>query len=158
MPLLPGQADQVDHLAGIARVRVVAGVAGDGLADRQIGLDRDVLQHEPDPLTQRPAAGPVAGIGAEHFDAPGVSGAESLQDLQDGGLAGAVRAEQRENLPAGDGEAHPAHGLHSAITLPQSRRHDRASGRCSRPGDGLGGHVRRRGHLRTHRASTVMSR
>ena len=112
----------------VPRRRVVAGVAGDRLADRQVGLDRDVLQHQPDPLAQRPAVGPVAGIDAEHIDPPGVPGAESLQDLQDGGLAGAVRPEQREDLPAGDGEAHPAHGLHRAIALPQPRHDDRAGG------------------------------
>ena len=98
LPLLPGQPDQADHLVDVARRRVVAGVAGDGLPDGQVRLDRDVLQHQPDPLAQRPAGGPVAGSRPSTVDPAGVRGPESLENLQRGGLARAVRPEQREDL------------------------------------------------------------
>jgi hypothetical protein len=48
-----------------------------------------------------PAVRPVAGIKAEYLGPAAVAGAETLQDLQGGGLAGAIRPEQREDLPAG---------------------------------------------------------
>lgn len=90
LPVLPGQADQVDHLAGVAWRGVVAGVAGDGLPDRQVGFDREVLQHDADPFAQLPSGGPVAGVEAKHLDPPGVRGAETLKDLQRRGLPDAV--------------------------------------------------------------------
>ena len=49
----PREVDQLDHLVDVARGRVVARVAGDRLPDGQVGLDRDVLQHQADPLAQR---------------------------------------------------------------------------------------------------------
>ena len=135
LSLLPGQAGQADHLTGVPRCRIVTRIAGNRLADGQVGLDRDVLQHQPDPLAQRPPGGPVARIVAEHLDPSGVPGAESLQDLQRGGLARAVRPEQGEDLPVRHGEAHAAHGLDRAIALAQARHHDRARGqRCRRDG------------------------
>jgi hypothetical protein len=146
LPRLPGQAGQRDHLVHVVGCRIVAGVAGDRLADRQVGLDRDVLQHQPDPLAQRPPVRPVAGIQAEHLDPSGVAGAEPLEDLQGGGLAGAVRPEQREDLPVLDGEARPARRLHRAVALAQPGHHHRVGPRPGRRrglGQGRGhGHVR----------------
>ena len=138
LPGLPGQADQVDHLADVARRRVVARVARDGLPDGQVRLDRDVLQDQPDPLAQRPAAGPVAGVDAEHVDLARVPGAEPLQDLQDGGLARAVRAEQREDLAAADGEAHAADGRHRAVALAQPGHGERGRSCAVAAMDGRG--------------------
>jgi hypothetical protein len=150
-PRLRGQADQGDDLVDVARGRVVAGVAGQRLADGEVGLDRDVLQHQADLLAQGPAAGPVARVAAEHLGPAGVATAEPLQDLERGRLARAVRPEQREDLPVRDGEAHPAHRGHRAVALGQPGHDDRA------------GRARRRGRLRGHDAgmhwtSTDMSR
>lgn len=45
--------------------------------------------------------------------------AEALTDLDGGGLPGAVRTEERENLPFGDLEADPPDGFDFAVTLPE---------------------------------------
>jgi hypothetical protein len=50
---------------------------------------------------------PLAGIEAEYLDPSGVSGPESLEDFQGGGLARAVRPEQREDLPVPDDKLTP---------------------------------------------------
>ena len=128
-PRLRGQADQGDDLVDVARGRVVAGVAGQRLADREVRLDRDVLQHQADLLAQGAAARPVARVAAEHLGPAGVAAAEPLQDLQRGGLARAVRPEQREDLAVRDSEAHPAHGRHRAVALGQPGHDDRAGRR-----------------------------
>ena len=130
-PLLPGQADQRDHLIDAPWRRVIARVAGDGLADRQVGLDRDVLQDQPDPLPQFPARGPVAGIESQHLGPPGVPFPEALQDLQRRGFPGAVRPQQREDLAQADGEADPAQRGHRAVVLSQPVHYDRATHRTS---------------------------
>ena len=153
LPGLPGQPDQADHLADRPRRRVVTGVAGDGLPDGQVRLDRDVLQHQPDVLAQRPAGRPVARVVPEHVDLAGVPGPEPFENFQGGGLARAVRPEQREDLAVGDGEAHPAHRGHRAVALAQPGHGDR--GRPPRPGHDGAVHC---AQPRTHRASTDRSR
>ena len=50
-------------------------------------------------------AAAFAGVGAEHVDAAPVPLAVALEDLDGGRLAGAVRAEQREDLAGLDAEA-----------------------------------------------------
>ena len=124
----PGEADEPDDLGHAQGRRVVAGVAGDGLAHGQVRLDRDVLQDQPGPLAQLASTGPIAWVKAEHFDRAAIAGPESLQDLQRGGLAGPVRPEQGDDLALLDAKADVAHGLHRAVALAQ-------------PGDG---------QLRTH--------
>src|SRR3984957_17198899 len=57
--LLACEADERDHLADIARIRVVARVAGDRLAHGQVRLHRELLEHQPDLLAQLPPSAPV---------------------------------------------------------------------------------------------------
>ena len=46
------RAHQADDLGHVPGALVVAGLAGEGLAHRQVGLDRDVLQDQPGPLAK----------------------------------------------------------------------------------------------------------
>src|SRR6202035_3805 len=117
--LLACEADERDHLADIARIRVVARVAGDRLAHGQVRLHRELLEHQPDLLAQLPSSAPVTGIEADDHDLALVRLPVALKDLQHRRLASAVRPEQGKDLPVPDGEAHPGHGAGSAVALPQ---------------------------------------
>jgi hypothetical protein len=76
LPLLAGQPDQLDDLVHVARSEVVAGVARDGLAHGEVRLDRDILQHQADPLAQQPGGCALARIQAEHLDPARVTAPE----------------------------------------------------------------------------------
>ena len=117
--LLAGEADEPDHLADIARIGVVARVAGDRLAHGQVRFYRELLQHQADLLAQLPPGALVTRIEAGHHDLALVCLPVTLEDLQHRRLASAVRPEQGEDLPVPDGKAHSRHGLVGAIALPQ---------------------------------------
>ena len=117
--LLAGQPDEPDHLTDVARIGVVARVAGDRLAHGQVRLHRQLLEHQPDLLAQLPPGAPVARIEPGHHDLALVRLPVALEDLQHRRLAGAVRPEQGEDLPVPDGKAHPGHGAVGAIALLQ---------------------------------------
>src|SRR5690606_5844473 len=70
------------------------------LGDRELGLVARVLQHD----AEARAPGPSCGLRvlAEHADLARVAVAEPLEDLDGRRLAGAVRAEDREDLAALD--------------------------------------------------------
>src|SRR5690606_15669854 len=59
----------------------------------------------------------VVGIDAEHAHLAGRAVAVALEDLDRGGFAGAVRAEQGEGLAAADVEVDNTHGLEILISL-----------------------------------------
>jgi hypothetical protein len=63
------------------------------------------LEHHPDlgppPLVAQ------GRVDAEHAHLPGRAHPEALQDLDGGGLAGAVRSQQRDDLAAVDAEVDP---------------------------------------------------
>src|SRR6202011_4961906 len=89
--------------------RVVAAVHLEQLGDRELVLDTALLQHDPDPLAQRPLA--ARRIHPEHADfAPGALPI-ALENLDGRGLAGAVGPEQTEDLPYPHLEAHATHSL-----------------------------------------------
>ena len=91
----------------------------------------------------RPAA-------AEHLDLAGIRRVEALQDLDGGGLAGAVRTEQPEALAGADLEIEAVDGDHVAVALDQPDaaecdRRVRGGPRCdpNRAGGGSRDHVSR---------------
>jgi hypothetical protein len=98
------QADHLDQLVG--RDRASAGVGREGcvvgaeVVDQVPGCPPGVvtprLQHDADPGP--PGLVGVQRIGAEHLDRPRRGTPEALQDLDRGGLAGAVGAEQDHDL------------------------------------------------------------
>ena len=65
------------------------------------------------------------GVVAEHADLAGVRAAVALEDLEQGGLAGAVGAEQGEQLAAADVEVDAVERQDGAVGLAHARRADR---------------------------------
>src|SRR5439155_17367658 len=111
---------------------------------REERIDAGRLQDDPDAVLER-ALRPRRVV-AEDAHLPAVAPTVALQDLHDGGLAGAVRAEQGEHLPLLDLEADPTHGLELAVALAEVADFDGRHGsggypvpRSSRypPGDGF---------------------
>ena len=85
-----------------------------------------MLEDDAHSLTEHSLAPP--GIEAEHRDLAGVPRAVALEDLDRGRLAGAVRAEQAEDLALLDPEGDPPHRIVVTVGLAQSadvhgRRH-----------------------------------
>ena len=68
------------------------------MADGQERLDGELLEHDPHAFSQLAAGRRVRRVTTEHDNATVVSLAKALEDLDDRGLACAVRPEQREDL------------------------------------------------------------
>src|SRR5439155_16938357 len=93
------------------------------LADREAREQLGLLEHDADPLAE--AALRPLRVEAEHLDPPAVGAAVALEDLDRRRLAGAVRAEQAEDLALLDLEADPAQRLLAAVPLAQILDEDR---------------------------------
>src|SRR4051812_28763203 len=113
-------------------MRVVAAEEVQGLAHRQIGLDAGLLQHDADALLE--GALQALRIEAKNADVTRRALAVALEYLNRGRLAGAVGAEQGEDLTARHVEVDAADGLALAVALTQAvdldgvfGRHDPAS-------------------------------
>src|SRR5581483_4778720 len=128
VPLL-GEADELDHLVRVARPLVVAGEQIEVLGDAQVLVHRTRLEDDADTLP--PVAPGALGVLAEDGDRAGVTPPVSLEDLDRGRLARAVRAEQAEHLARGDLEIDPADGLVRAVRLVQALDGDRRRGGLS---------------------------
>ena len=121
------QPDERDHLVDVARRAVVAGEDRVRLADGEVRPQLGLLEDDADPLAEvrrRPL-----GIGAEHAHLAGVAVAVALEDLDGRRLAGAVRAEQPEDLAFLDREVDPAHRLEVPVGLAQAADLDRRHAR-----------------------------
>ncbi len=92
------EPNELDHLVNRPRIRVVAGIARERLADREERLDGKLLEHNPHAFPQLAAGCRVCRVITEHENVTAVSLAKALEDLDDRGLACAVRPEQREDL------------------------------------------------------------
>ena len=97
---LRGEVDQRERLVDLARSAVVAGVEREALADAQAGLGLGFLQDDADPLA--PARRRAPRVAAEDLDRRRRGLAEALEDLDRRRLAGAVGAEEGEDLAAAD--------------------------------------------------------
>ncbi len=120
---LVGQPDPLDHLVRVVGVGVEAGEVPDHLGHRQLVELAGALQHDADPGP--PVGVRVGRVDAEHGDLAGVPVPVTLQDLHRGGLAGAVRAEQREHLATVHVEIHARHRHVVAVRLAQPSDGDR---------------------------------
>jgi hypothetical protein len=85
-----------DQLVGVGRVSVASGEVPDEFLDRELVMAAGTLQHDADPLP--PPRTRVARVGAEHAYVTGVAAAVTLEDLDGGGLAGAVRPEVDDSV------------------------------------------------------------
>jgi len=95
----PAEADELDHFAGIPRLRVEPGEHRDHLGPGEFRL-RGELQDDADPGPPVPSG--ARGILPEHRHRAAVPVAVALKDLHSGGLAGSVRPQQREHFAAAD--------------------------------------------------------
>ena len=117
------QADEVDQLVGVARVRVEASELDQRLAWPGPRVDAAALEHQADPGTQRaPAAGWVR---AQDAHPATIRLPVSLDDLDGRRLARAVRPEQRDELPGTDFERDAIHDRAVAVSLDQPLDDDR---------------------------------
>lgn len=115
---LVGETDRGDGLVDVARPRVERGEVGEQLADGGGGRLACVLQH--DAQARLPVQAAAMRIDTEHADVAARAIAVSLEDLDDGALAGAVGSEQGEGLASPDVERHAAQRLEPApVGLPQ---------------------------------------
>jgi hypothetical protein len=121
------EPDQRRRLVDGARRPVVARVELEALAHGQARLGLGLLQDDADAVAPG-RAGP-GRVGAEDADLAAGAVAEALQDLDHGGLTGAVRAEEGEDLAAADLQVDAAHGLVVAVALAQPTRGDDDVGR-----------------------------
>ena len=112
-PRAPRQVEQLHEAVGVFGVLVVAREQRERLARRQRGPDPAVLEHGPD------APDDVAvlsdRVAPEHPDDPRVGASVAEERLDAGGLARAVRPEQREHLPGADGEVDAVDGGERAV-------------------------------------------
>gem|GEM_PF-5589168 len=117
---LIGQPDQFDHLGHRTGRRVEAGVALEDLADREEGLDGQLLERNPDPRAQPPLLVTLPGIHSENSHLPGVTAQEAFEDLDRCRLGGTVRTQECEHLTPLDGEGHVVDGAESTVGLAQT--------------------------------------
>ncbi len=108
-----GQIDKGQQFVDRSRMRIVAAVEVENLGNGQVGLHARRLEHDPDALPEPTVA--QGRVEPEHRHLAGVPRAVALQDLDRGGLAGPVRAEQGEDLPFADREVESGDRRHSPI-------------------------------------------
>jgi hypothetical protein len=119
----------VDHLIHRPRTRVEGGVHGDRLTHGEIPVDTGGLQHDPDAALQ---PGPLtAGIHTKNADLTAVPGPVALENLDRGGLARPVRAEQREHLAYADRQVDAPDSLHARVRLHQATNIQRERARMA---------------------------
>src|SRR5262249_53688031 len=111
------EADERDRLVDVARLAVVAGIKLEALAHGESRLGVRLLQDGTDAVAPRGVT--ACRIDSEHAHLAGRAGAETLEDLDRRRLAGAVRAEEREDLAALDLEVDPRDRFEPAIALAQ---------------------------------------
>ena len=114
---LLGQPDQFEHLVHVARIGVVRRLRLHLLAHGQLAVAAARLQHD----AQLPLPVPAGRrrVLAQHPHLAGVAVPVALADLHRRRLAGAVRSEQREDLPAPEVEVQPVDGGEVAVALHQ---------------------------------------
>ncbi len=88
------------------------------LGDRQVGCRRELLEDHPDAAPARGGRVERAVALARDLDRPGVGLVVAGEDLDEGGLARAVLAEQREHFAAGGVEVDSAEHLDATERLP----------------------------------------
>jgi hypothetical protein len=110
-----GEAEAFGEGPPVERARVEGAVQLQCLADGELGLQLALLELR----AEHPAGGLVLGDGVEagDTDAAGVGLAQALDTLHGGGLPGAVRPEDPEDLPLLHGERDTVDGGTSGVAL-----------------------------------------
>ena len=126
------ELDQLQQFGGAAVPGVVAAVESERLPGGDLVEQAGALQLHPDPRADLPAV--VAPVQPQQPDLARVRLREPLQDLQGGGLAGAVGAQQAEHLAAPHLQVQVLHRHHLGIGLAQAAHFQGQLGRFSGPG------------------------
>ena len=95
----------------------------DQLTRTALRRDASVLEHQADPRVE--CGSVTGGVHPQDANVAAVPAAVAFQDLHRGGLAGAVRAEQRHELAAGDRELEAVEDLQRPVALAQPANLDR---------------------------------
>jgi hypothetical protein len=117
------EAEPPQQLAG-ANADLAAGHLGEPadqpkvLLAGQVGVDRRVLAGEADP--EADGDGVADDVDAQHLGPAAIGPQDGRQDADDGGLPGAVGAEQTEHGPGRHREVDPAQRRHGAEPLGQA--------------------------------------
>jgi hypothetical protein len=114
-PELVAETELAGQLGPVGRVRVEGGVQVERLAYRHLLRQLALLELH----THQAAELRIAGRAAEHVDAAAVRAAQAGDGFHCGGLTGAVRAEDAEDLTALHRERHVVHRDGVPVHLPQ---------------------------------------
>jgi hypothetical protein len=98
------EPEPLDQLVRVGRGPVERGVQAQRLADPELVRQLAVLQLDPDQFAQLTVV--ALGVQAEYADPAAVRCAQAHDAFHGGGLAGPVRPEDAEDLPALNGERH----------------------------------------------------
>ena len=115
--LLP-ELDQVDHLAGRRAAPIEAPEETDGLGDGELLRELGLLERDPEQGAERAIVAAPPPTQDDHL--AGVGGRQAFADLDRGGLARAVGAEQAEALAGADLEVETGHGDDLSIGLAEA--------------------------------------
>src|SRR5205085_2342195 len=118
------ELDQGEDLVDGVRRPVETAEQAHRFLDRQLVGQLRVLELDAEALAQGARLGASGPVQPEDLHVPRIGRREPLQDLDGGGLAGAVRPEQAEALSRGHREIEPRDRQHVAITLDQARATD----------------------------------
>ena len=111
----------VAQLAPVDEVARKGGEQAECLADLDAVGERRRLELSADQVAVTDLVGVGDRVEAEQRDRPGVAAAQALDRLDGGGLAGAVRSEQSEDLAVPDVEADVVQDVDVPVGLAQSR-------------------------------------
>ncbi len=119
------QLGELDHRVDDAELGDAVGVGEEleELAHRDALVHAGVVRHVADDAPH--ALGIDGHVDAVDLDAPGRRLEQRRHDADGGGLAGAVRADEAEDLAVADLEAHVAQHVERAVAVPQVVRADR---------------------------------
>ena len=122
---LGGEPDEFDQFGGVPRPgdlgravpRVVSAEVAQQVADPPLGVVPPGLQHDPEP--RPPLLAAVLGVRAEHGHPPRRPRAEPFEYLDRGGLARAVRPEERDDFPGAYLEVDAVQDVRGPVPHPQ---------------------------------------
>ena len=105
---------------GVADAVQLLGAEGDVLQHGEVVGQHEVLEDHPDALGDRVGGGRERDLGAVDADRPVVGLLHAVQDLHQGGLAGAVLPDQGVDRPAADGDVDVVVGDDTGEPLPDA--------------------------------------
>ena len=114
-PLALVEIEEPDELFRRQGVSIEAAEQVEDLDHRELRVERRGLEGDPDPFLEGPRI--AGGVDPEDLEAAGVGGPQPLEHLHGRRLAGAVRAEEAEDLAGADLERDTVDGLHVAVCL-----------------------------------------